>query len=49
MRNASNKREKASPALEETTARTISEVERLKFLMSDPERFRGSLRNFSGA
>jgi hypothetical protein len=48
MENASEGRKKDPFALEETTARTISKMERLKFLMFDPESFRGSLRNFSG-
>jgi hypothetical protein len=48
MENASEGRKENPFALEETTARTISEMERPKFLMFDPESFRGSLRNFSG-
>jgi hypothetical protein len=47
MENASEGR-KETPALEETTARTISEMKRPKFLMSDPDSRRESLRNFSG-
>jgi hypothetical protein len=47
MENASEGR-KGTPALEETTGRTISEMERPKFLMFDPDSRRESLRNFSG-
>ena len=44
--NASEERKEDPFALEETTARTISEVKRPKFLMSDPDR--GNLRLPSG-
>ena len=49
MENASERRKEDPFALEETTARTISEAERPKFLMFDSERFRRSLRNFGRA